>query len=311
MKTRIGFVSNSSTCSFTVIDLRFDHRILPTIITGQTIIDTQKTWTGETEFRRHKEDYYDFGTKLNWALIQAIYIDRRVRMGGTLDEYELEQDYWHHHALSDLEGSVKRVRRVVENALKQKYNVDVQLQIPLVFEEEYYGGDEDEDTLSEINKEWLNPEPITEKTQVYSYIDHGSLYSESPKNLEIFDSDTMLEAFLFGEGSYVASRADDIEPREPMELEEYQRATTDDYHQVMDNHDEQQPDDFQVYKFFKGWHDLINAQKIEYTQDVVLNIDGKDWLFKNASFSLASCKPEEEGVALSVNLKYDFKEPVE
>jgi hypothetical protein len=65
MKTRLGFVSNSSSSSFIVIDSNVAVNFENKEITIPGI--------GETEFDWQFDRYYDFPSKLNFALLQAEY----------------------------------------------------------------------------------------------------------------------------------------------------------------------------------------------------------------------------------------------
>ena len=69
MKTRQGFVSNSSSSSFVIIS-NFGNLISPKL-PSQLVVDGSH---GETEFGWKFENYYDFWSKLNWAYMQASYM---------------------------------------------------------------------------------------------------------------------------------------------------------------------------------------------------------------------------------------------
>lgn len=68
MKIRNGFVSNSSSSSFIVINSKFIK--IPSRYKGNPIIIGE---SGETEFGWQTEKYFDFESKLNFCYIQAMY----------------------------------------------------------------------------------------------------------------------------------------------------------------------------------------------------------------------------------------------
>lgn len=70
MKIRSGFVSNSSSSSFIVIDKRGAFQKLD--IQGSWVVDGSQ---GETEFGWSSNTYFDIYSKINFAYMQALYIE--------------------------------------------------------------------------------------------------------------------------------------------------------------------------------------------------------------------------------------------
>lgn len=71
MKIRNGFVSNSSSSSFVVIQQSNDI-IVPDIFEDWIYIPT--TFGGETKFEWQKNIYKDIGSKINFVMLQSMYL---------------------------------------------------------------------------------------------------------------------------------------------------------------------------------------------------------------------------------------------
>jgi hypothetical protein len=105
MKIRNGFVSNSSSSSFIVINSNFIK--IPSIYEGTPIIIGE---SGETEFGWQTEKYFDFESKLNFCYLQAMYAYERS-----------DNDYF-----DMIDRILKDVLKCtyVENHITYKYNLD-------------------------------------------------------------------------------------------------------------------------------------------------------------------------------------------
>lgn len=74
MKTRNGFVSNSSSSSFVVIAKKRDKEI-PIPVTFSNTLMIPRNLSGETDFGSNGGKYSDFDSKLNFLMLQALYAD--------------------------------------------------------------------------------------------------------------------------------------------------------------------------------------------------------------------------------------------
>lgn len=134
MKTRNGFVSNSSSSSFIVIDNR-GQMTLPGTLSGVYQIGAD----GHTDFGWEQTRYTDIHSKINFAYLQTKYVN--------------------------LDTSIEWLK-MLNNVLK-KHGASV------------------------VNPMYRD-----------GYIDHQSAASEGA-NMEMFNTEEDLEAFIFGEGSYI------------------------------------------------------------------------------------------------------------
>lgn len=86
MKMRSGFVSNSSSSSFVVISSPVDQTFIAKIRKaygdrGEFIVDASN---GEYEFGWQNEKYNDFWSKVNFAYLQARYVEKDPKYSYTV-----------------------------------------------------------------------------------------------------------------------------------------------------------------------------------------------------------------------------------
>ena len=75
MKIRMGFVSNSSSSSFVVIDTTGNYCDIPLQLSKKELLVGRNL--GETEFGWGQEVLYDCGSRINFAYIQATYMNNQ------------------------------------------------------------------------------------------------------------------------------------------------------------------------------------------------------------------------------------------
>jgi hypothetical protein len=202
MKIRYGFIANSSSSSFLVVshDGKYDFNQVDELRVPQT-------FGGEVEFGRQCVDYKDFGSKLNFALMLAKYWDnlkQRPDFEKCL-EYDYDQ-YWKSKG-KDFIGNLNNLVQMVKNVVLD-YTAAKKLEIYLDMDQWYLRGE-----IQEPRDDWGNGFLQNEEDYYESsYIDHGSLPGERPRNLEIFRDHDTLRDFLFGVNSFVANRGDEYEP---------------------------------------------------------------------------------------------------
>ena len=190
MKRRECFVSNSSSCSFTVIGK--DGLEFPKL--GKSVLDVPFDLEGDYEFSRsYSCSIYDVGSRVNWAFLQALYVpdDDSIDLlkkepklyGKDVDAYRNSFDLVRLVLKKNMGiSSVRVFLNPFDDPLPTKYLSD--------------------EPLSESKRKWL------ESRLVPASIDHGSLWVSRPENLFIFDSEKTLTAFLFDKGSRVEMRSD-------------------------------------------------------------------------------------------------------
>jgi len=202
MRVRRGFVSNSSSCSFTVIDAReYSAPVFPACY-GGSIVQVPHHTGGVCEFGSHGDTLYDFGSKLNWALLQAISVDiLKMQVGNNPppNEFLCDHPYWKDFPFRDFDSLVLKVRAAV---LEQ-----CSVRLDIFFQNET---DEADWRMFWFNKPLDPSKPffLHEDRLVEASIDHGSLWRSNPELLHIFETRESLRDFLFGRFSRIEIKRD-------------------------------------------------------------------------------------------------------
>jgi len=204
MKKRMGWVSNSSSCSFLVIGTKGNEEEFK--VNSPLLIP--ESFGGQTEFGRECTDYTDFGDRLNFAVLLAGYWDYanlRVRQRQKdCQEFDYYK-FWTDHDPDKYVDLVRMIRRVLEDEFKAD--------IFIMLDAELF--DLDSQNIDLSKDIWKNSRKFRANDVLTSgYIDHGSNWGESPYNLTIFDSEADLRNFLFNSESYVANQGDEYTPVE-------------------------------------------------------------------------------------------------
>jgi hypothetical protein len=196
MKLRHGFVSNSSSSSFVILDKNDNFT---KIHFEGDIIKVPQTFGGETEFARNKQTHRMFGTKLNWAFLQAYYMDNYQSCYGDIvtrnDKPLFEDDWWREHFLSNYRNLITKVKDTLIDGLGLGSDVPIEIYLKDFSSDDNFG------------IWWNNHFDLKDEECVSAFIDHQSIWTQSPKNLEIFDGNN-LKYFLFNPDSYICEDAD-------------------------------------------------------------------------------------------------------
>jgi hypothetical protein len=238
MKIRNGFISNSSSSSFVVFGPSQNYEI-PQLLKTQKKQDTLKipnTFGGETEFGRQRQNYYDFGSRLNWAVLQALYIkeiwdDEKNGIPRKYVDRVYEGENWEfvtkHHDDLEILYKVLKENLGIETIINNFDKVD-----------------------SFIDHSFDDP-------HVSCYIDHGSNWHDNKKNvIDIFgeepNEDSIFE-WLFNSDNYIANRSDEYNDSHQLEVDHrYDFMNYEDFYSTWEN-----PEMFENGKF-KG---ILNENK--------------------------------------------------
>ncbi len=173
MKTRNGFVSNSSSSSFVVIAKKRDKEI-PIPVTFSNTLMIPRNLSGETDFGSYSGMFSDFDSKLNFLILQALYAD--------------DMDYI----------------SLIYQTLKQKFgNIDIKNNLRLDFVD-FDDGDDSEE-LDKLHFGFIDHQSIGEGFLEFF---EGSL-EDKKKSLD--SSDSLVEKmynFLFMGDSYLYFTSD-------------------------------------------------------------------------------------------------------
>jgi len=214
MKIRKGFVSNSSSSSFIVNNSDiFEIRHMPKDLKDKKTLYVPQIYGGEIEFSRQRENYTDFGSRLNWAYMQAKYLN--LAYTRWLNCQEDEKSY----IFSDENITFARKHRddisILEEVLKEHLKLDkIEWHIVLDCEEEWSDAD---------GKNFYTVRPKGEIPYMQGYIDHQSKVHNNPEEYaKIFEDKESIFQWLFGKDNYIACRSDEYSDAGSLEVDHCQ-----------------------------------------------------------------------------------------
>jgi len=211
MKIRSGFVSNSSSSSF-IVDISdvFMIQHMPEKLKDTKTLYVPYIFGGEFEFGRQRQNYKDFGSRLNWAYMQAKYAQNAA------NHYKTEEEKYRAWSKEDIkfydEISKRNDIQLLEEVLKEHLNIDkVEWKIRLDAEE--YDGF--------TNSKNMKSYPNEDIPFMGGYIDHQSINREEDYN-KIFGNKETIFNWLFGVDNYVACRSDEYDDADDLEVDHRQ-----------------------------------------------------------------------------------------
>jgi hypothetical protein len=190
MKIRSAFVSNSSSSSFVILDEDQSHRTK--IHFEGSIIKVPQTFGGTTEFDRSNLLYDDFGSKLNWAFLQAYYMDQYQSQYGDVSnerqQFLFEDEWWSEHSLKEFHNLVTFTKEILKEGLGLPKNFPIDIYL--------------KDDEPNFGIWWNNIFELTDENSVPAFIDHQSMWMQNPQHLRIFEYNNLIK-FLFNARSLI------------------------------------------------------------------------------------------------------------
>jgi hypothetical protein len=214
MKIRNGFVSNSSSSSFIISSsIIFKIPGMPKGLKHSEVMINPQIFGGETQFGRQRENYKDFGSRINFAFLQCKSIKDMV--DGEHQKYN--EEFWDRIEPFAIEhyNDLDMLNEILKENLKVK-------EIIWAFTKgEKFPWDRADQNSPEDNKLYgdlfnlgiQNPELIC------GYIDHGSMWYENREMyLEMFTDKESLFNWVFGADNFIANRSDEYDDANELEV---------------------------------------------------------------------------------------------
>ena len=167
MKIRNGFVSNSSSSSFTVTDISYGFSKL-NVSKNHTYVIGRK---GEVEFGWGPSRINDINSRVSWAFLQAECLNETFLKG-------VERSQYFSNKILKSMGDNNSIKMLYNLLISQKNISNIKII---------------------ITKSWDD----SDDSERWGYIDHQSCAYEDSNNGSIFDSMKSLKDFIFGSKSYI------------------------------------------------------------------------------------------------------------
>jgi hypothetical protein len=176
---------------------------MPRLLKDKTVLKVPTIFGGSYEFGRERMDYDDFGSRLNWAYIQAKSVaeTNKHKKGSHLTPDQLKFIKQHKN---DVE--------LLEKVLKENLKVN-KIEWFIVTSDEH----------DELKAAYTGPDykEYDYMKQFYEgYIDHGSLWYENcTEYLNVFENENSIFDWLFGDGNYIANRSDEYDDASSIQVD--------------------------------------------------------------------------------------------
>jgi hypothetical protein len=154
------------------------------------------TYGGEVEFGRGCQNFYELGDRLNWATLIALRWDC---MDGVPLDFGYAPKFWETHSPKDF----RNLMSMIVKSLKKYVGCE-----KVVFHLVDDRGDEERINYAATLKRMRDVH--WGKNTILGYIDHQSMFFETPGNLGIFERQDILDMFLFNTQSIVCERSDEL-----------------------------------------------------------------------------------------------------
>jgi hypothetical protein len=211
MKIRNGFISNSSSSSFIINgSTEFLIQHMPKNLIDPKTLVVPHIYGGQLEFGRQRDNYKDFGSRLNWAYLQAHHLTEMLAKNGN----GYNENFW--QRVKPFTEKYKQCINMLEEVLFENLEINKinWLLISDIDTKKWQDACDNEYQYSD--------DPLT----LTGYIDHQSLWHDRQDMFEeIFESKETIFHWLFGIDNMICNRSDEYADAGDLEVdhrEDYQ-----------------------------------------------------------------------------------------